>query len=79
MSAQAKLRTVKLEAEEAEIEARVKLLQFELAAKLAEKAVMEHSADVHAKESARGRDTMRQLRGSDVAPDAIADESRPAR
>lgn len=73
-SVAAKLRTVKLEAEEAEIEARVKLLQFELAAKLSEKALIEHSAEVHAKEMALGRDRMRQLRGTDVPPDPTRDE-----
>jgi circadian clock protein KaiC len=65
----ARLRTVKLEAEEAELEARVKLLQVELAAKLTEKAVLARSAEVHERELALGRERMRELRGSDVAPD----------
>jgi circadian clock protein KaiC len=64
-----KLKTVRLDAEEAEIEARLKLLQFELASKLTEKGVLARSAEVHEKESALGRDRMRQLRGTDVAPD----------
>lgn len=64
-----KLKGVKLDAEEAEIEARLKLLQLELASKLTEKAVLARSAEVHEKEAATGRDRMRQLRGSDVAPD----------
>ncbi|MFZ2490857.1 MAG: circadian clock protein KaiC [Thermoanaerobaculia bacterium] len=73
-SVAAKLRTVKLEAEEAELEARVKLLQFELASKLTEKAVLLQSAEVHEREQALGRDRMRQLRGSDVAPGTVGNE-----
>ena len=65
-----KLKTVRLDAEEAEIEARLKLLQFELASKLTEKGVLARSAEVHEKESAMGRDRMRQLRGTDVTPDS---------
>ena len=65
----ARLQTVKLEAEEAELEARVKLLQVELAAKLTEKAVLARSAAVHEREQAFGRERMRELRGSDVATD----------
>ena len=65
----AKLRSVKLEAEEAELEARVKSLQVELAAKLTEKAVLARSAEVHEQELLLGRDRMRELRGSDVAPE----------
>ena len=61
-----KLKTVRLDAEEAEIEARLKLLQFELASKLTEKGVLARSAEVHEKEAALGRDRMRQLRGTDV-------------
>jgi circadian clock protein KaiC len=62
----AELRSLKLEAEEAELEARVKLLQVELAAKLAEKAVLARSAEVHEREQASGRERMRVLRGTDV-------------
>ena len=62
----AKLQTVKLEAEEAELEARVKLLQVELAAKLTEKAVLARSAEVHEREQALGRERMRELRGTDT-------------
>ena len=65
----ARLRSVKLEAEQAELEARMKLLQVELAAKLTEKAVLARSAEVHEKEIALGRDRMRELRGSDVTPE----------
>lgn len=63
----AKLTTVRLEAEQAELEARVKLLQVELAAKLTEKAVLARSADVHEKELALGRERVRELRGTDAA------------
>jgi circadian clock protein KaiC len=62
-----KLRSVKLDAEQAELEARVKLLQVELAAKMTEKAVLARSAEVHEKELALGRDRMRELRGTDAA------------
>ena len=65
----ATLRSVKLEAEEAELEARVKSLQVELAAKLTEKAVLARSAEIHEQEALLGRDRMRELRGSDVAPE----------
>lgn len=66
---EAKLRSVKLEAEEAELEARVKSLQLELAAKLTEKTVLARSAEVHKQELLLGRDRMRELRGSDVGPE----------
>jgi circadian clock protein KaiC len=65
-SVASRLKTVRLDAEEAEIEARLKLLQFELAAKLTEKGVLARSAEVHEKETAMGRDRLRQLRGTDV-------------
>lgn len=68
----AKLRSVKLDAEHAELEARVKLLQVELAAKVTEKAVLARSAEVHEKELARGRDRMRELRGTDVAHEDVS-------
>ena len=67
----AKLSSVRLEAEQAEIEARVALLQVELAAKLTEKTVLARSAEVHEKEMSRGRDRMRELRGSDDLPDSV--------
>jgi CheY-like chemotaxis protein len=46
----ARLQDVKLEAEQAELEARVKLLQVELAAKVTEKAVLARSAEAHTRE-----------------------------
>lgn len=68
----ARLQNVKLEAEQAELEARVKLLQVELAAKVTEKAVLARSAEAHERELALGRDRMRELRGSDMAPEPAA-------
>ena len=65
----AKLRTVKLEAEEAELTARMKSLEAELAAKHTEKAVLARSAAVHEQESVLDRDRMRELRGTDKASD----------
>lgn len=65
----ARLQNVKLEAEQAELEARVKLLQVELAAKVSEKAVLARSAEAHQREQSAGRQRMRELRGSDVAPE----------
>lgn len=69
---EAKLRSVRLEAEEAELEARVKSLEVELSAKRTEKAVLARSAEVHEQELLLGRDRMRELRGSDVAPEALS-------
>jgi circadian clock protein KaiC len=65
----ARLQNVKLEAEEAELEARVKLLQVELAAKVTEKAVLARSTEAHEREVMLGRDRLRELRGSDVTPE----------
>jgi circadian clock protein KaiC len=68
----ARLQNVKLEAEQAELEARVKLLQVELAAKVTEKAVLARSAEAHERELTVGRERMRELRGSDVTPEPAA-------
>jgi circadian clock protein KaiC len=65
----ARLQNVKLEAEQAELEARIKLLEVELTAKVTEKAVLARSAEAHERELLLGRDRMRELRGSDVAPE----------
>jgi len=65
----ARLQNVKLEAEQAELEARIKALEVELAAKVTEKAVLARSAEVHDLEVSLGRDRMRELRGSDVTPE----------
>jgi circadian clock protein KaiC len=68
----ARLKTVKLEAEQAELEARVKLLQVELAAKVTEKEVLARNAEAHERELSVDRDRMRELRGSDVTPEPAA-------
>jgi circadian clock protein KaiC len=65
----AKLRSAKLEAEEAELEARVKALGVELAAKQTEKELLARSAAIHEREASLGRDRMRELRGTDEMPD----------
>lgn len=65
----AKLKRVRLDAEEAELEARVRSLEAELAAKRTEKGVLTRSAAVLEKEVVQGRDRMRELRGSDVSPE----------
>lgn len=66
----AKLRNAKLEAEEAELHARVKALQVELAAKQAEKELLARSATIHEREVSLGRNRMRELRGTDQDPHA---------
>jgi circadian clock protein KaiC len=65
---EATLGGARLQAQEAELEARIRLLQLELQAKLNEKSVLAHSAAVHEKELELGRNRMRELRGSDVTP-----------
>jgi circadian clock protein KaiC len=65
----AKLTAVRLDAEEAELEARMRSLQVELSAKQTEKAVLSRSADRHAQELLAGRDRMHELRGTDLVPD----------
>jgi circadian clock protein KaiC len=62
-----KLKGVKLDAEEAELEVRAKSLQVELVAKQAEKALLARTTEIHEKELLRGRTLMRELRGADVA------------
>jgi circadian clock protein KaiC len=68
----AKLNSVRLEAEEAELEARVKSLQVELAAKQTERAVLAHSAEIHERELLVGRNRMRELRGTDEVSDTAS-------
>jgi circadian clock protein KaiC len=62
-----KLERVRLDAEEAELEVRVKSLQTELVAKQVEKALLVHSAESHEGQLSRGRTRMRELRGADAA------------
>ena len=63
----AKLNRVKLDAEEAELEVRLKALQVELVAKQVEKALLARTTQSHKGELSRGRTRMRELRGADAA------------
>jgi circadian clock protein KaiC len=63
----AKLRRVRLDAEEAELEVRVKSLQVELVAKQVEKALLERTTESREGEVSRGHSRMRELRGADAA------------
>jgi circadian clock protein KaiC len=63
----AKLKRVKLDAEEAELEVRLKALQTELVAKQAEKALLASTTQTRKGELSRGRTRMRELRGADAA------------
>jgi circadian clock protein KaiC len=63
----ARLKHLRLDAEEAELEVRVKSLQTELIAKQVEKALMSRTKDGREKEISRDRSQMRELRGADVA------------
>ncbi|HEX8154274.1 MAG TPA: circadian clock protein KaiC [Thermoanaerobaculia bacterium] len=65
----AKLNTIRLATEEAELESRVKALQLELAAKQSEREMLSRSAEIHDREQSRGRDRMRELRGTDEVLD----------
>jgi circadian clock protein KaiC len=62
----ARLKRVKLDAEEAELEVRVRSLQVELEAKHVEKALMIHTAKGREGELSRGRTRMEELRGADA-------------
>jgi len=61
----AKLRSTKLGAEEAELDAQIKALQVELVAKQTERELQASSAAFHERDLSLGRDRMRELRGSD--------------
>jgi circadian clock protein KaiC len=63
----AKLKRVRLDAEEAELGVRVKALQVELEAKQVEKALLARTTKSREGELSRGRTRMEELRGSDVA------------
>jgi circadian clock protein KaiC len=63
----AKLNRVRLDAEEAELEVRIKSLQTVLAAKQVEKALLTRTTASHVHELTRGDNRMRELRGADVA------------
>jgi circadian clock protein KaiC len=62
-----KLKRVRLDAEEAELEVRVKSLQVELEAKQVEKALLARTTESRKGELSRGRTRMRELRGADAA------------
>jgi circadian clock protein KaiC len=63
----AKLKRVRLDAEEAELEVRLKSLQTELVAKQVEKTLLSRTAESRAQEESSGRLRMRELRGGDTA------------
>jgi circadian clock protein KaiC len=65
--AAATLKRVRLDAEEAELEVRLKSLQVELVAKQVEKALLVRSTQSHEGELSRGRTRMQELRGADAA------------
>ncbi len=65
-----RLKGVRLDAEEAELVVRLKSLNVELAAKLAEKALLARTSQSHEGEMSRGRTRMRELRGADKAAPA---------
>ncbi len=65
--AAAKLKNVRLDAEEAELEVRLKSLQTELAAKQVEKALLVRTTQSDKGELSRGRSQMKELRGADAA------------
>ena len=62
-----RLKRVRLDAEEAELEVRVKSLQTELLAKQVEKALLVRTTASHKGELSRGRTQMKALRGADAA------------
>src|ERR1700682_2976512 len=62
-----KLKRVRLDAEEAELEVRVKSLQTELVAKQVEKALLVRSTESREGEMSRGRTRIQKLRGADAA------------
>jgi circadian clock protein KaiC len=62
-----KLKRVLLDAEEAELEVRMKSLSVELEAKQVEKQLLARTTASREKESTRGRDRIRELRGADAA------------
>ena len=62
-----KLKRVRLDAEEAELEVRVKSLQVELEAKQVEKALLARVTETRRGELSQGRTRMGELRGADAA------------
>ena len=68
----AELKRVKLDAEEAELNVRLKSLQTELVAKQVEKVLLVRSTRSHEGELSRGRSQIKELRGADAAVSADA-------
>jgi circadian clock protein KaiC len=64
--ASVKLKRVRLDAEEAELEVRLKSLQVELMAKQVEKELLVRSTQSHEGELSLGRTQMKELRGADA-------------
>jgi circadian clock protein KaiC len=64
----AKLKRVRLNAEEAELQVRLKSLTVELEAKQVEQELLARTTASREKESSRGRTRMRELRGADAVP-----------
>ena len=62
-----KLKRVLLDAEEAELQVRLRSLSVQLEAKQVEKQLLARTTESREKESLRGRRRMRELRGADVA------------
>jgi circadian clock protein KaiC len=62
-----KLKRVRLDAEEAELEVRVRSLQTELEAKQVEKALLARTTESREQDLSLGRSQMRELRGADAA------------
>ena len=62
-----KLKRVRLDAEEAELEVRLKSLQTELLAKQVEKELLVRTTESRKGELSRGRTQMEELRGADAA------------
>lgn len=65
--AAARLKRLKLDAEEAELEVRLRSLQTELMAKQVEKELLTRTTQNREGELSRGRSQMRELRGADTA------------
>jgi circadian clock protein KaiC len=65
----AKLKRVRIDAEEAELNVRLQSLRVELDAKQVERALLARTTESHNRESTRGQSRIRELRGADaVAP-----------
>ncbi len=62
----ARLKRVLLDAQEAELEVRLKSLKVELEAKHVEKALLIRTTELHERDRSRGRASIEELRGADV-------------